>query len=114
MEISVERTSPVISYELEQIARALHREINGAQKRLDGLHRDLRLLQRSARHPKKGRLSELQSASSEQLELLGLLEGTVSKERELHERFAVHWLSGEWFARHEDILTYFTEHGIVL
>jgi hypothetical protein len=46
------------------------------------------------------------------LELLGLLEGTLSTERDLHRRFSGHWLRGERFKRHEDILAYFTEHGI--
>lgn len=55
----------------------------------------------SARHPTRGRLSQL-------------LEGTISTERDIHRRFSVHKLSGEWFERHEDILAYFTEHGLAV
>lgn len=66
----------------------------------------------SARHPSRGRLSQLQSGSPDRLALLGLLEGTLSSERRLHERFRHYHLSGEWFYHHEDILTYFKEHGL--
>lgn len=65
-----------------------------------------------AKHPARGRLSQLQSGQDQRLELLGLIEGTISTERDLQRRFSDHWLSGEWFARHEDILAYFAEHGI--
>jgi hypothetical protein len=68
----------------------------------------------SDRHPAEpgGRLSTLQIASYEDLQLLGLIEAPFSLERELHRRFAAHWIRGEWFARTEEILDYFAEHGI--
>jgi hypothetical protein len=64
------------------------------------------------RHPEKRRLSQLQVASSEPLEVLGLLLGTRSTERELHRKFAQHAIRGEWFYRAEEILAYFSENGI--
>jgi hypothetical protein len=66
----------------------------------------------SSKHPSKGRLSQLRSASFEPVELLGLLEGTPSRERELHGRFAGQRISGEWFIPHKDILAYFKKHGL--
>jgi hypothetical protein len=54
----------------------------------------------------------LRSASFEPLELLGLIEGTAARERELHKRFSVHRIGGEWFLPHEDILTYFNENSV--
>jgi hypothetical protein len=68
----------------------------------------------SAKHPARGRLSQLQAGHDQRLELLGLIEGTISTERELHKRFSDRWLSGEWFERHEDILAHFREHGIAV
>jgi hypothetical protein len=59
-------------------------------------------------------LSQLQAGHDQRLELLGLIEGTISTERELHKRFSDHWLGGEWFERHEDILAHFREHGIAV
>jgi hypothetical protein len=66
----------------------------------------------SSKHPSRGRLSQLRSASFEPLELLGLIEGTAARERELHKRFSVHRIGGEWFLPHEDILTYFNENSV--
>jgi hypothetical protein len=66
----------------------------------------------SDRHPRGRRLSQLQSASSEKLKVLGLIVGTLSRERQLHRRFARHWIRGEWFSPAEEILAYFKEHGV--
>lgn len=56
------------------------------------------------------RLRELQTAHPEPLLLLATFPGGFDPERALHVRFARHWLRGEWFAPHEDLETYLTEH----
>ncbi len=68
----------------------------------------------SDRHPGApgGRLADMQSASSEDLELLGLIEGPFSREREIQNRFSAHRVRGEWFVRHRQILDYFIENGV--
>lgn len=43
------------------------------------------------------RLSSLQTATSAELELAGLLAGGVTLEREIHEHFAESRVRGEWF-----------------
>lgn len=67
----------------------------------------------SEQHPAKpgGRLSNLQSASSDDLQLVGVIEGPYSLEREIQRRFAVHHLRGEWFANDREILEYFATNG---
>lgn len=67
----------------------------------------------SERHPAipGGRLTNLQSASPDDLKLLALIEGPFSLESELHERFGAHRLRGEWFVPHVEILEYFAAKG---
>lgn len=43
------------------------------------------------------RLSALQTASPEELNVLGVMEGDQEKERKLHEKFKVLYIRGEWF-----------------
>lgn len=43
------------------------------------------------------RLGQLRTSSSQPIRLLCLISGSLSDERELHERFASDRLSGEWF-----------------
>lgn len=59
-----------------------------------------------------GRLADLQIASVDELEVLGLIEGPLALEREIQGRFARHRVRDEWFRRHEEILEYFNENGI--
>src|SRR5262249_47936749 len=49
-----------------------------------------------SKNPKK-RLSSLQTASPDELVLLGTIQGGLEVETELHRRFAKHKLQGEWF-----------------
>ena len=44
-----------------------------------------------------GRLAELQKANPEPLRVLGVMIGRSLLERALHQRFADHWVHGEWF-----------------
>lgn len=44
-----------------------------------------------------GRVASLQTASPEELHLLGSMEGDIQKESELHEKFADNHIRGEWF-----------------
>lgn len=60
---------------------------------------------RTNQHPDR-RLTGLQIASPVALRLLALAVGGDVAERNLHARFASHRLRGEWFAPHEDILSY--------
>lgn len=64
------------------------------------------------KRPERRRLSQLQSASSEPLEVLGVIVGPASLERELQDKFSAYWLRGEWFTRAEEILAYFAANGI--
>lgn len=68
----------------------------------------------SEKHPLTpgGRLADLQVASCDALELLGLIEAPFARERQIQARFSAHRLRGEWFLRHQEILSYFTENGI--
>lgn len=49
------------------------------------------------------RLAQLQTGCPERLALLGAVDGGVDRERELHQRFALQRLTGEWF-RMDDAL----------
>ncbi len=62
------------------------------------------------KHPGKGRLGQLQTASEKDLELLGVVLGTVVDEHQIHERFAHHRIRGEWFQPAQEILAYFREN----
>ena len=68
----------------------------------------------SEKHPLTpgGRLGDLQVGSCDALELLGLIEAPFARERQIQGRFSAHRLRGEWFLRHQEILSYFTENGI--
>lgn len=46
----------------------------------------------------KSRITSLQVASPQPIELLGAVRGTAHDERALHERLAPHRVSGEWFS----------------
>lgn len=62
------------------------------------------------KHPAKGRLNQLQTATEQDLELLSYMLGTVEDEHQLHNRFAAHHIRGEWFHRAQEILAYFQEN----
>jgi hypothetical protein len=65
----------------------------------------------SERHPLEGRLQQLQTGSSERLELLGLILARPSEERTIQGLFVKYRLHGEWFSRNDDILAHFAKHG---
>lgn len=50
----------------------------------------------ASRNPPK-RLASLQTASSERLELLFVMDGDTGTERDLHDRFERYRIGGEWF-----------------
>lgn len=53
------------------------------------------------------RLRALQTASWENLKIIGLLKnGSLHKERELHEKFWKHHIRGEWFRLDQEILDF--------
>ncbi|MDF0673749.1 MAG: GIY-YIG nuclease family protein [Nitrospira sp.] len=54
------------------------------------------------------RLAELQTGSTDKLVLIRAIEGDKTAEAELHSRFAVHRLQGEWFAPVQDLLDFIT------
>lgn len=54
------------------------------------------------------RLAQLQTGNAAPIELLGVLPGARSRERELHERFADARVSGEWFEATPELLAYIT------
>lgn len=58
-----------------------------------------------ARNP-MARLRDLQVGSEVHLDLLAIEPGGATRERELHERFSRHRLSGEWFSPAPTILAY--------
>jgi len=64
------------------------------------------------RHPEKGRLGQLQTASEKSLELLGVVLGTMTDEHQLQRRFAHLRIRGEWFQPAQEILAYFKENHV--
>lgn len=50
------------------------------------------------------RMSTLQNGSPEQLNVLLTYEGTEKEEHEIQNLFEAHWISGEWFKSHRDLL----------
>lgn len=52
------------------------------------------------------RIASLQTAASAPLKLLATLSGDRATERDLHQRFAAHRRSGEWFDPHPDITAF--------
>jgi len=60
------------------------------------------------------RLSQLQVSSPVKLEVLHLIEGNVSLEKELHQKFKDFRTSGEWFNYDSSILEYFIDKKCLL
>lgn len=60
------------------------------------------------------RLSQLQVSSPVKLELLHLIEGNVTLEKELHQKFKDFRVSGEWFNYDSSILEYFQDKKCLL
>ena len=60
------------------------------------------------------RLSQLQVSSPVKLEVLHLIEGNVSLEKELHRKFKEFRTSGEWFNYDSSILEYFIDKKCLL
>jgi hypothetical protein len=65
-----------------------------------------------ARDPEK-RLRLLQTGSSESLQIIAVINGPSSLERELHELFAGDRFRGEWFNSSRELLGFFEEHGFL-
>tara|TARA_R110000772_G_scaffold238624_1_gene350604 strand:- start:123 stop:596 length:474 start_codon:yes stop_codon:yes gene_type:complete len=60
------------------------------------------------------RLIQLQISSPVKLEVLHLIEGNVSLEKELHQKFKDFRVSGEWFNYDSSILEYFIDKKCLL
>lgn len=60
----------------------------------------------------RNRIAQLQTASPEPLNLLGVIEGDREKERALHRLFSAHRLHGEWFDATPKIFIYLL--GLIL
>jgi DNA-binding XRE family transcriptional regulator len=60
------------------------------------------------------RLAQLQTSSPVKLEVLHLIEGNVSLEKELHQKFKEFRTSGEWFNYDSSILEYFIDKKCLL
>ncbi len=58
------------------------------------------------------RLSTIKVSSPEPIALLGVMEGKQTKERWLHEQFAVHRLQGEWFSPAPEVLAYVKDNTL--
>jgi hypothetical protein len=67
-------------------------------------------LSSTEKHPAKGRPGQLQTATEQTLELLGVVVGTVADEHGIRARFAAHRIRGEWFVPAQEILAYFQEN----
>lgn len=50
------------------------------------------------------RIAALQTGCPYPIVYLGAIWGTQVEERQLHRRFINHWISGEWFAPHAEVL----------
>ena len=63
----------------------------------------------SARHPglPGGRLSQLQTAHPDELRLVGTFLASQQHETELHAKFAMHHIRGEWFRYVQEIVEHF-------
>jgi len=57
------------------------------------------------------RVRQLQTASFSDLTPIGVMEGDVGKEREIHRRFIADWISGEWFHPTEDLMLFVKENA---
>lgn len=56
------------------------------------------------------RIQALQTGSSQELQLLGLMNGDKTKERSIHRRFAAHNIGGEWFKPAEELVDFINEN----
>lgn len=54
-----------------------------------------------------GRLEQLQTSHWHRLEVVGLRRGTVAQERHVHRQLRAHWIRGEWFWPHPDVMRVF-------
>jgi hypothetical protein len=55
------------------------------------------------------RLANLQTAHAEKLRLLAQITGDRELERELHRRFVLHRMNGEWFEPHPDVIAFIAD-----
>lgn len=51
-------------------------------------------------------IANLQSSRAESIVVLAVMDGGVSAERELHSRFAVHHIRGEWYSPADDLMEF--------
>jgi len=62
-----------------------------------------------ATNPTK-RIKDLDTGSAVNLELLGVVPGSLAKERQLHQKFAQYRIKGEWFNYSDEIKDYVKEN----
>ena len=55
------------------------------------------------------RFSALKTGSPVMLNLIGYINGTKTKEKELHQLFSPLWSHGEWFKKNDDLMKYINE-----
>jgi len=60
----------------------------------------------------RDRMSGLQVANPEQLNVLLTYEGTPEEELEIQNLFEAHWISGEWFKSHPDLLDFILDKAM--
>lgn len=60
------------------------------------------------------RLAQLRQEFGQELNVLGVMEGSKKTEQQLHAQFAHLWRFGEWFRAGEDLLTFIRSHTIPL
>jgi hypothetical protein len=65
----------------------------------------------SARHPELSRLSDLQVASADQLEVVGAFVGSQQDEHSTHQRFYSQHIRGEWFYDVPEIRAFFRKRS---
>lgn len=53
------------------------------------------------------RMVSIQGSNPYELFLLGLVSGNSQQERRFHDTFKNHWIRGEWYAYHSDIVSLF-------
>ncbi|MBW2003075.1 MAG: GIY-YIG nuclease family protein [Deltaproteobacteria bacterium] len=59
----------------------------------------------------KDRMGELQVGSPELLTLIGVMEGNINKEKELHRKFKKYLIRGEWFRPSAEIKNFIFENS---
>lgn len=62
----------------------------------------------------ESRLLSLQTGAHERLILLGFMPGTLKEERDIHKRFSVESLGGEWFSPSSELLKFVEESKIIM